>query len=215
MSRAGDNALDLNQPELGAQRIGIMGGTFDPIHIGHLVCAEEVRQICKLDKVIFMVAGNPALKERVSEADAEDRYWMCCLATTDNPHFEVSRIEVDRIGTTYTIDTLRVLKSKLGPADELFFIMGADALLDLPLWKDAHSVGELANFIVTTRPGYDISEGTALTAQKVPNFHFEAVEIPRLEISSSDIRTRYARGLDNRYLVGEEVAHYVAEKRLY
>ena len=143
------------------QRIGIFGGTFDPIHIGHLVCAEEARQQYQLDKIIFMPAGKPALKDFSSIASAEDRYWMCCLATADNDSFEVSNVEIKRVGTTYTIDTLREVDSKLDPLDELFFIMGADALIDVPLWKDANLVSDYAHFIAATRPGYDVSEARA------------------------------------------------------
>jgi len=198
-----------------AQRIGILGGTFDPIHIGHLAIAEEVRQQCDLDKVIFMVAGKPALKDFNSIASPDDRYWMCCLATADNPHFEVSRAEVDRIGTTYTIDTLRELHAQLRPEDELFFIMGADALRDMPLWKDAHLVGEYAHFIVTTRAGYDLSEGRAAVAKRLPDFTYDVVRLPNLDISSTELRRRFAKGLNNRYLVSEEVLHYVRERELY
>ena len=196
-------------------RIGIVGGTFDPIHIGHLAIAEEVRQQCDLDKVIFMVAGKPALKDFNSIASPDDRYWMCCLATADNPHFEVSRAEVDRIGTTYTIDTLRELHAQLDREDELYFIMGADALRDMPLWKDAHLVGEYAHFIVTTRAGYDLSEGRAAVAKRLPDFTYDIVKLPNLDISSTELRRRFAKGLNNRYLVCEEVIHYIKEKFIY
>jgi nicotinate-nucleotide adenylyltransferase len=192
-----------------------MGGTFDPIHIGHLALAQEVYEQFELDQVIFMVAGKPALKDHSSIASADDRYWMCCLATADNPHFEVSRAEIDRIGTTFTIDTLRELHAQLNPADELFFIMGADALRDMPLWKDAHLVGEYAQFIITTRAGYDLSEGSAVVAKRLPSFSYDTVELPRLDISSTEIRRRFARKLSNRYLVCEEVIYYIKEKYLY
>jgi len=197
------------------QRIGIFGGTFDPIHIGHLVCAEEARQQYQLDKIIFMPAGKPALKDFSSIASAEDRYWMCCLATADNDSFEVSNVEIKRVGTTYTIDTLREVDSKLDPLDELFFIMGADALIDVPLWKDANLVSDYAHFIAATRPGYDVSEAKALLAKRLPHFAYDIIQLPRLDISSSDIRKRYLQGLSNRYLIPEEVEHYVIERELY
>jgi len=196
-------------------RIGVIGGTFDPIHLGHLVCAEEARQHFELDKVIFMVAGKPAFKVTSTVASAKDRFWMCCIATADNPSFEVSSLEIDRIGTTYTVDTLRDLHADLGPSDELFFIMGADALIDLPLWKDAHLVSDYASFLIASRPGFDLSEGKALLAKRLPDFDYKTFELPRLDISSSEIRRRLIKGLTNRYLVPEEVEHYVQQQGLY
>ena len=196
-------------------RIGILGGTFDPIHVGHLVCAEEARVQYDLDKVIFMVAGKPAFKVGETIAEASDRYWMCCLATADNPYFEVSKLEMDRVGTTYTIDTLRDLAADLEQTDELCFVLGADALLDMPEWKDAHKVSGYAHFIVATRPGYDISEGKALLAKRLPDFDYSVMELPRIDISSSDIRDRFISGLSNRYLITEEVEHYALERELY
>ncbi|MCL2403343.1 MAG: nicotinate-nucleotide adenylyltransferase [Coriobacteriia bacterium] len=196
-------------------RIGVLGGTFDPIHIGHLLCAEEALQQFDLDKVIFMVAGKPALKDFNSIASAQDRYWMCCLATADNPNFEVSTVEIDRVGTTYTIDTLRDLHAQLNDEDELFFIMGADALRDVPLWKDAHLIDDYAHFIVTARPGYDFAEAKALLAKRLPQFNYNLMEIPSLDISSSMIRERFNQGQGSRYLMTEEVEHYATERELY
>ena len=221
-----------------SQRIGIMGGTFDPPHIGHLVCAEEARCQFDLDKVIFMVAGEPALKDASGVTPAEDRYWMTCLATADNEHFEVSRLEIDRDGTTYTIDTLKILKqasastfaaSERGEClhsspsasedcaanDELFFITGADALFEIFDWKDADALTELATFIAATRPGYDLEEARALHSEKASGFSFEIMEVPALSISSSDLRRRFREGDCVRYLVTEEVERYVRERELY
>ncbi|MCL2438437.1 MAG: nicotinate-nucleotide adenylyltransferase [Coriobacteriia bacterium] len=196
-------------------RIGIFGGTFDPIHIGHLACAEEALQQFDLDKVIFMVAGKPALKNIESVAGAQDRYWMCCLATADNPNFEVSTAEIDRVGTTYTIDTLRDLHSQLDDGDELFFILGADALRDVPLWKDARLISEYAHFIVTTRPGYDLAEVRTLLAKRLPELDYTFMDMPALDLSSSLIRERFIHDQGNRYLITEEVEHYVTERELY
>jgi len=198
-----------------AQRIGIFGGTFDPIHVGHLVCAQEVAWNYDLDRLLFMVCGKPALKDTTSLSDAEDRYWMCCLATADNPTFEVSRLELERIGTTYTIDTLRELQTQLDPEDELFFIMGADALRDVPDWKDAYQVGQYAHFVVATRPGTDLSAARELLAGRLPDFHYDVVELPAIDLSSRDIRRRVADGQSIRYLLPEEVEHYVRERELY
>lgn len=197
------------------RKIGILGGTFDPVHIGHLVCAEDALQSFGLDRVIFMVAGKPAFKDGTAVADAEDRYWMCCLATTDNDQFEVSKVEMSRVGTTYTIDTLREVHEQLDPTDQLYFILGADALIDVPLWKDAHQLDKYAQFIVATRPGYDLGEAHALLAKRLPQFSYEVMEIPRIDVSSSEIRRRFAQGLSNRYLIGEEVQRYVLERELY
>ena len=197
------------------KRIGILGGTFDPIHLGHLVCAEEARQQFDLDKVVFIVAGKPAFKIGSTTASAKDRFWMCCIATADNPHFEVSSLEVDRIGTTYTIDTLREIHADLEPTDELFFIMGADALIDLPLWKDAHLVNDYASFLIATRPGFDLSEGRAVLAKRLPQFDYKTFELPRLDISSSEIRRRFIEGRSNRYLISEEAEHYARQQELY
>jgi nicotinate-nucleotide adenylyltransferase len=192
-----------------------MGGTFDPIHLGHLVCAEEARCQFNLDKVIFMVAGQPALKDATGISPAEDRYWMTCIATVDNPYFEVSRMEVDREGTTYTVDTLREIKKGSGTGDELFFITGADAVFEIMSWKDADAVAGLATFIAATRPGHDLEEARALHTKHAANFRFEVMEVPALSMSSSDLRRRFREGDSVRYLVPEEVEHYVRERELY
>jgi nicotinate-nucleotide adenylyltransferase len=180
--------------------------------MGHLVCAEEARFQFELDTVIFMVAGEPALKDSTEVSPAEDRYWMTMLATADNEDFEVSRLEIDRPGTTYTIDTLRELQTILGPDDELFFITGADAVLDIMKWKDADKIAELATFICATRPGYEIT-GDAPTVPK--NLDLKLMEVPALSISSSDLRKRFREGDSVRYLVPEEVEHYIREAGLY
>jgi len=213
---SGENLLKLSQKDNQlTKRIGILGGTFDPIHIGHLACAEEARQQFELDKIIFMVAGKPAFKIESTVASAKDRFWMCCIATADNPSFEVSSLEIDRIGTTYTIDTLRELHASLDPTDELFFIMGADALIDLPLWKDAHLVNNYASFLIATRPGFDLSEGKAVLAKRLPQCDYQTFDLPRLDVSSSEIRRRFIQGTTNRYLISEEVEHYARQQELY
>ncbi|MCL2379569.1 MAG: nicotinate-nucleotide adenylyltransferase [Coriobacteriia bacterium] len=198
-----------------AERIGILGGTFDPPHIGHLVCAQEALVQLDLDRVIFMVCGKPALKDSSAIATAEDRYWMTCLAVADNPAFEVSRIEVDRIGTSYTVDTLRELRQQIDDGDEVFFIMGADALREVPQWKDARRVGEYATFVVATRPGTDVRAARATVLDRLPNFSFDLIILPNLEVASSDIRERVRNGQSIHYLVSEEVEHYVQQRELY
>jgi nicotinate-nucleotide adenylyltransferase len=190
-----------------ARRIGVMGGTFDPVHHGHLVAASEVAHNFALDEVIFVPTGQPYQKEtRVSPA--EDRYLMTVIATASNPRFSVSRVDIDRPGPTYTIDTLRDL-SAAGPADELFFITGADALAEILTWHDADELFTLAHFVGCTRPGHRLS-GAGLPDDKV-----SLVEIPALAISSTECRARVAAGEPVWYLVPDGVVQYIAKRRLY
>lgn len=186
-----------------------MGGTFDPIHNGHLVCAEEAREQFMLDEVIFIPAGRPWQKEQVSSA--EDRYLMTMLATAPNDRFSVSRIEIDRGGATYTYQTLLMLREFYGPSVDLFFITGADAVREILSWKESGSVLAQANFIAATRPTYDMSklEDPALKGKVTP------MTIPALEISSSDIRRRVSEGRPIRYLLPREVAAFISERGLY
>lgn len=195
------------------KRIGIMGGTFDPVHIGHLSAAEEARIQFKLDKVIFMPAGVPAFKQQGVTA-AEHRYLMCVLATTTNPFFEVSRLEIDRPGVTYTIDTIRELK-KLYPNSELFFITGADAVFEIVRWKDTSEYKDLVTFIATHRPGYDIASAFSEHADFFAEFHIEVIQVPALAVSSSDIRRRVAEHANYRYLTPDSVAAYIKKHGLY
>ncbi len=170
------------------RRIGVMGGTFDPIHHGHLVAASEVAHIFALDEVIFVPTGQPYQKDDREVAPAEDRYLMTVIATASNPRFSVSRVDIDRPGPTYTIDTLRELAAQAGPADELYFITGADALAEILTWHDADELFTLAHFVGCTRPGHRLS-GAGLPDGKV-----SLVEIPALAISSTECRARVAGG---------------------
>lgn len=188
------------------RRIGIMGGTFDPIHNGHLVAASEVAQHFGLDEVIFVPTGNPYQKTGVTPA--EHRYLMTVIATASNPRFKVSRVDIDRGGKTYTIDTLRDL-SRLLPDADLFFITGADAVAQILSWKDADQMFDIATFVAVSRPGHDL---------KVDGLDSEDVvclEVPALAISSTDCRDRVRRGLQLWYLVPDGVVQYVAKSRLY
>lgn len=182
-----------------------MGGTFDPIHHGHLVAAEEARYAFDLERVLFIPAGHPWQKER-HVAPAEERYEMTLLATRDNDAFEVSRIELDRDGPTYTVDTLRQLHAE-DPEAALFFITGADAILDILSWKDPDEALSLATFVAVTRPGYLL--------EKLPSRAIEVLEIPALAISSTDIRARVAAGRPIRYLVPDAVSAHISDRRLY
>jgi len=193
-------------------RLGVMGGTFDPIHYGHLVTAEEALHQFELDEVLFLPTGQPWMKEHERVSPAEDRYLMTVIATASNPRFRVSRLEVDRDGPTYTVDTLRSLRAEAGDGADLFFISGADAILEIFQWKDPGELFELAHFIAATRPGYDIA---GLEAQAVVRPGITVMNIPALAISSTDVRARVAVGRPIRYLVPEGVNSYVQKAGLY
>jgi nicotinate-nucleotide adenylyltransferase len=192
-----------------AQRIGVMGGTFDPIHHGHLVAASEVTQVFALDEVVFVPTGQPWQKEDRQVSPSEDRYLMTVIATASNPRFSVSRIDIDRGGPTYTIDTLRDLRAERGDEAELFFITGADALEQIMSWQDVNELFKLAHFVGCTRPGH------RLTGHGLPEDRVSLVEIPALAISSTDCRRRVARGEPIWYLVPDGIVQYIAKRRLY
>jgi nicotinate-nucleotide adenylyltransferase len=189
------------------RRIGIMGGTFDPIHHGHLVAASEVQSRFKLDEVVFVPTGQPYQKGTVSPA--EDRYLMTVIATASNPRFQVSRADVDRDGPTYTVDTLRDLSAIFGPTADLFFITGADALAKILSWKDALEMLSLAHFVGVTRPGFELSDA------HLPADTVTLVEVPAMAISSSACRARVAQGEPVWYLVPDGVVQYIAKRGLY
>ncbi|GAA4370095.1 nicotinate-nucleotide adenylyltransferase [Nocardioides caricicola] len=188
-----------------------MGGTFDPIHHGHLVAASEVQAWFDLDEVVFVPTGAPWQKADRTVTPAEDRYLMTVIATASNPRFTVSRVDIDRPGTTYTIDTLRDLKAEM-PDAELYFITGADALADIFTWRDAEGLFELARFVGCTRPGYTMDESTIAS---IPADRVTMVEIPALAISSTDCRERTRRGEPVWYLVPDGVVQYIAKHDLY
>jgi nicotinate-nucleotide adenylyltransferase len=190
-----------------------MGGTFDPIHHGHLVTAEEALHQFGLDEVCFVPTGQPWMKAERAVTPAEDRYLMTVIATASNPRFSVSRLEVDRGGPTYTVDTLQELRRGAEEEVELFFITGADAILDIFQWKDPGEVLSLAHFIAATRPGYDIARFQAGAPTEHPNV--SVMDIPALSISSSDIRRRVRAGQPIRYLVPEGVQTYIGKRGLY
>jgi nicotinate-nucleotide adenylyltransferase len=191
------------------RRLGVMGGTFDPIHHGHLVAASEVAHIFGLDEVIFVPTGEPYQKEGRAVSSAEDRYLMTVIATASNPRFSVSRVDIDRPGPTYTIDTLRELRTAAGPAADVYFITGADALAKMLTWHDVEELFSLAHFIGCTRPGHRLS-GAGLPEGKV-----SLVEIPALAISSSECRARVGAGEPIWYLVPDGIVQYIAKRKLY
>ncbi len=202
------------------KKIGIMGGTFNPIHHGHLVTAQEALSQFKLDKVIFIPTGNPPHKVEDKVVSAEDRYIMTVIATSSNSNFFVSRMEVERKGKSYTIDTVRQLKKIYGKNSQLFFVTGADAILEILTWKDTNEIVNLCRFIAATRPGYDF---TRLEELKRKLFSSRAdadkrifvMEIPALSISSTDIRSRVKNNRPIDYLLPEGVNNYILKYGLY
>ncbi|WP_243074942.1 nicotinate-nucleotide adenylyltransferase [Microbacterium sp. SS28] len=193
-------------PVTRAPRIGVMGGTFDPIHHGHLVAASEVAQSFDLDEVVFVPTGEPWMKSGVSPS--EHRYLMTVIATASNPRFTVSRVDIDRSGLTYTIDTLRDLQAQR-PDAELFFITGADAIAQILSWRDHDELWELAHFVAVSRPGH------VLNIDGLPSDNVSQLEVPALAISSTDCRERVHRGNPVWYLVPDGVVQYIAKHDLY
>ena len=196
-------------------RLGIMGGTFDPIHIGHLACAEQAREAFGLDAVVFIPAGNPVFKKDRAVTPAADRLEMCRLATRSNPAFDVSAIEIERGGDTYTVDTLRQLRAHYPDNVELRFITGADAVASIVAWRESAAIADLARLIAVTRPGYALSEERRAFIEGRGNFAVDYLEVTSLAVSSSDLRRRVAAGASIRYLTMQRVFDYIREKRLY
>jgi nicotinate-nucleotide adenylyltransferase len=186
-----------------------MGGTFDPIHHGHLVAASEVASLFQLDEVVFVPTGQPWQKSLNDVTPAEDRYLMTVIATASNPRFSVSRIDVDRPGLTYTIDTLTELRAERGDDPELFFITGADALAQILSWHRADDLFRLARFIGVTRPGHQLSD------PGLPTGRVSLVEIPAMAISSSDCRERVKANQPIWYLVPDGIVQYINKRGLY
>lgn len=188
------------------RRIGVMGGTFDPVHHGHLVAASEVATHFALDEVVFVPTGAPDHKRNVTEG--EHRYLMTVIATASNPRFTVSRVDIDREGPTYTIDTLRDLRGHY-PDSDFYFISGADAIAQILEWKDIEAAWDVAHFVAVTRPGH------ALSLSGLPSEHVSQLEIPALAISSTDCRSRVRSGSPVWYLVPDGVVQYIAKHGLY
>jgi nicotinate-nucleotide adenylyltransferase len=190
-------------------RIGIMGGTFDPIHHGHLVAASEAAHVFALDEVIFVPTGMPYQKTGRIVSAGEDRYLMTVIATASNPRFSVSRVDIDRPGETYTIDTLRDLRAERGPDAEFFFITGADALTKMISWRDTDELFKLAHFVGCTRPGHRLS------LSGLPHDNISLIEIPALAISSTECRARVRSGDPIWYLVPDGIVQYISKRKLY
>jgi nicotinate-nucleotide adenylyltransferase len=192
-----------------------MGGTFDPIHHGHLVAASEVADLFDLDEVIFVPTGTPWQKDARRVSPAEDRYLMTVIATASNPRFSVSRVDIDRGTPTYTVDTLRDLR-QLYPAAELYFITGADALATILSWQDWSELFRLAKFVGVTRPGYELGvDHLREHLREYPDNTVTLVEVPALAISSTDCRRRAAQDRPVWYLVPDGVVQYISKRGLY
>jgi len=193
----------------GTRRIGVMGGTFDPIHHGHLVAASEVAHHFELDEVVFVPTGRPYQKSEREVSAPEDRYLMTVIATASNPRFSVSRVDIDRPGPTFTIDTLRDIAKIYGPQAELYFITGADALGAILGWQNADELFQLAHFVGCTRPGHHLHD------PGLPEGRVTLLEIPALAISSSECRQRVAKGEPIWYLVPDGIVQYINKRGLY
>ncbi|MBA2427686.1 MAG: nicotinate-nucleotide adenylyltransferase [Actinobacteria bacterium] len=190
-------------------RLGVMGGTFDPIHVGHLIAASEALHELALDRILFVPTGRPWQKSRYS--DAEDRFVMTVLAAVAHPRFAVSRMELDRTGDTFTADTLQELRQFHGPEVKLYFILGADAVLKLGTWHGIERLGALCEVVAVTRPGFDL-------AALKPEPHWPKVrvmEMPGIDVSASEIRARRRAGKPIDYLLPAEVVRYIQNHGLY
>jgi nicotinate-nucleotide adenylyltransferase len=199
------------------KRYGIMGGTFDPIHYGHLVAAEEARAVLGLESVFFVPSGRPPHKRERIITKAEHRYLMTVLATATNPAFKVSRVDINRPGYSYTVDTIASFREKFGPDCELYFITGADAILEILSWKDVEDLFTSCFLIAATRPGYELSQLRSQFGDhwRLYKTRIKILEVPALAISSSEIRRRVGAGEPIRYLLPEGVASYIYKHGLY
>lgn len=195
-------------------KLGIMGGTFNPIHIGHLVCAEEAVSQYGLEQIVFMPTGLPPHKEIAGGTSSEARYLMTVIAVASNPRFQVSRAEIDRRQLCYTVDTVRQLKDET-PGAELHFITGADAVLEILDWKDPEELLDMATLIAATRPGYPLDKLSEITGRFSRQDRVKVMEIPAMGVSSSLIRERVSRGSSIRYLVPEGVEQFIEKEGLY
>ena len=191
-------------------KIAIMGGTFNPIHYGHLISAEQVRDGLGYDKILFIPSARPPHKSQPDMLTAEHRYQMVLLATADNPYFEVSRIELDREGPSYTIQTIRTLRNRYGTSTDLAWIIGADSLIEYKIWKDFDGVLEQCTMIATTRPNYDMQRVPSEIRNRVKTYR-----ITGIDISATEIREHIRNNVSIRYLVPDSVVDYISNNKLY
>lgn len=203
--------MEQNKAKL-PRRVGIMGGTFDPIHYGHLVTAEIARSKFALDMVVFVPSGHPPHKQSLP-GHAEQRLMMTLLATVTNPYFHISRIELDRLGPSYTYDTLHEFHEIYGENCKFFFITGADAVLEMFTWRNAERLVQMCTFIAATRPGYRLTDVRQLPDEFIRKI--ELMQVPALSISSTDIRRRISEEKPIKYLLPESVETYIYKQGLY
>ncbi len=196
-------------------RIGVLGGTFDPIHIGHLAAADEVRARLALERVLFIPAGLPPHKLHLQVTSTEHRLNMVRLAIADNPNFVLSRVDIDRFGPSYTMNTIELLRDEYGPGAELYFIMGSDSLAEFLTWHKPERLIRLCRIVALTRPGYrvDLKELEHLLPGAIARV--QLLEMPLLQISGTDIQRRVRMGLSIKYLVPPAVAEYIQQHKLY
>ncbi|ACB84129.1 nicotinate-nucleotide adenylyltransferase [Natranaerobius thermophilus] len=200
-----------------ASRIAIMGGTFDPIHLGHLMVAEEARQKFSLDKVIFVPVGIPPHKSAENITPSYHRYMMTLLATNNHPHFFVSNFEIDRNQPSYSIETLRYFRDLYDSETSLYFITGTDTILDILTWKDYHELPQLCDFICATRPNFSVEELETRVYRYFPELkpHVHYLQIPLIEISSTEIRNKRFNEQDITFMVPETVENYILKENLF
>ncbi|MBI3287610.1 MAG: nicotinate-nucleotide adenylyltransferase [Chloroflexi bacterium] len=197
------------------RRIGVMGGTFDPIHYGHLAAAEEARVKIALERVLFVVAGMPPHKLGEPVSPAEDRLRMLELAIASNPYFEVSRVDLDRPGPSFSVDTVQLLRQEWGPGAELYFIMGLDSLAELPTWRDPQRLIQLCRLVAVKRPRYRVDLVELERAIPDISQRAEIIDMPEVDIAASDLQRRVREGLPIKYQVPPPVEEYIYSHRLY
>ncbi|MDR1204552.1 MAG: nicotinate-nucleotide adenylyltransferase [Peptococcaceae bacterium] len=200
------------------RKIGILGGTFDPVHLGHLTAAEAVREAYDLEQVLFIPAGEPPHKLDQTKTAAWHRYWMTVLATLDNPKFDVSPVEIQREGVSYTIDTLMYFREKMGSESEIYFIAGADLVFEIAGWRRSDALFERCVFVIVTRPGFDfgrLRDNLSGVLTQAQLNRIAPLEIPALEVSSTEIRQKIKAGRTVRYLIPEAVDAYIRKNGLY
>jgi nicotinate-nucleotide adenylyltransferase len=197
------------------QRIGVIGGTFDPIHYGHLAAAEEARVRVNLEKVLFAVAGLPPHKLDEEVTPVEHRLAMVRLGISSNPDFELSRVDVDRSGPSYTVDTISILQEQWGQGTEMFFVLGIDSLVEVPTWHQPERLIQLCHLVAVARPGFEVDMRQLEDSVPGISSRVEIIGMPEVDISSSDLQRRVREGLPIRYQVPEEVERYIREHRLY
>lgn len=197
------------------QRIGVIGGTFDPIHYGHLAAAEEARVRMNLERVLFVVAGVPPHKLDEEVTPVEHRLAIVSLAIASNPHFEISRVDVDRPGPSYTVDTISILRKQWGQETEVYFIMGLDSLVELPTWHHPQRLIQLCRLLAVKRPGFETDMAELEASVPGISSRVEIIDMPEMDISSSDLQQRVRDGLPIKYQVPGEVERYIMEHGLY